>query len=92
MNSLQGISDKRNYFLSINDPGKINPQKIIRKINYDHPVFSVNTTDAQERLPALNEDSLINYCGSYFRFGFHEDAFTSGLNLARRLLNKGIWA
>ncbi len=92
MNSLQGISDKRNYFLSINDPGKINPQKIIRKINYEHPVFSVNTTDAQEKLPALNEDPLINYCGSYFRFGFHEDAFTSGLNLARRLLNKDIWS
>lgn len=92
MNSLQGISDKRNYFLSINDPGKINPQKIIRKINYEHPVFSVNTTDAQEKLPVLNEDPLINYCGSYFRFGFHEDAFTSGLNLARRLLNKDIWS
>ncbi len=91
MNSLQRISDNRNYFLSINDPGKVNPQKIIRKIQYEHPIFSVNAIEAQENLPSLNRDPLINYCGSYFRFGFHEDAFTSGLNLARTLLGKEVW-
>lgn len=91
MNSLQGISETQNYFLSINDPGKINPQKIIRKIEYEHPVFSVNAIEAQEKLPSLNEGSLINYCGSYFKYGFHEDALTSGINLARTLLGKDVW-
>jgi predicted NAD/FAD-binding protein len=92
MNSLQGVSNQKNYFLSINDPGKINPQKIIRKIKYEHPIFSLNAIEAQEKLPSLNQGSLIYYCGSYFRYGFHEDAFTSGLNLAQTLLGRDVWS
>ena len=91
MNSLQGISDKTNYFVSINDPNKVNPQKIIRKIDYEHPIFSVNAMKAQEKLSTLNQGKEIYFCGSYFKYGFHEDAFTSGLNLARTLLGRDIW-
>lgn len=92
MNSLQGISKKINYFVSINDPNKINPQKIIRKINYEHPIFSVNAMKAQDKLFSLNQGKEIYYCGSYFKYGFHEDAFTSGLNLARTLLGRDLWS
>ena len=40
----------------------------------------------------LNERMTnVFFCGSYFRYGFHEDAFTSALNLSR-LLAPGVWA
>ena len=92
MNSLQGVSENVNYFVSINDPNKVNPQKIIRKINYEHPIFNINTIKAQDKLPTLNQGNQIYFCGSYFKYGFHEDAFTSGLQLARTLLGKEIWS
>lgn len=91
MNSLQGVSDKVNYFVSINDTGNIHPSKVIKKQEYYHPLFTVESMNAQKDLPKLNESDRINFCGSYFRYGFHEDAFTSGLNLAEKILGRKIW-
>ena len=39
MNSLQNVSDKKDYFVSINDPGNVNPDKILKKIEYEHPLY-----------------------------------------------------
>lgn len=86
MNILQAVSDKQNYFVSINDPGNIDPEKVHRVIDYEHPVFTPKTSAAQKRLSKLNEEGPVYYCGSYFRFGFHEDALTSAVNLCESLL------
>jgi predicted NAD/FAD-binding protein len=91
MNSLQGVSKKKNYFLSINDPGTVKPESVIRKIDYMHPVFSVAAMKIQPNLCELNNQGMIFFCGSYFRYGFHEDAFTSGLELSRLLTGERIW-
>jgi len=32
------------------------------------------------------------FCGSYFRYGFHEDAFTSALDLCRVLTGERLTA
>jgi uncharacterized protein len=90
MNILQAVSDKENYFVSINDPGFINPGKVHRTISYEHPVFTPETAKAQKQLWRLNEDGPVYYCGSYFRFGFHEDAFTSAVNLCHNLLQEPV--
>ncbi|MBU1100795.1 MAG: FAD-dependent oxidoreductase [Bacteroidetes bacterium] len=87
MNMLQQVSEKRDYFVSINDPGSIDERKIIKDILYHHPLFSVDTIEAQKELSKLNEQSNNTYfCGSYFKYGFHEDAYTSGLNLSKHLI------
>jgi len=41
---------------------------------------------AQEQLHRLNETGPIYYCGSYFKYGFHEDAYKSAVDLCRELL------
>jgi predicted NAD/FAD-binding protein len=86
MNSLQGVSDREHYFVSINDPGTIDPNKIHRVIEYDHPIFTVDAMGAQKHLPDLNEEGPVYFCGSYFRYGFHEDALTSSVDLCKKLL------
>lgn len=86
MNMLQQVSDKENYFVSINDPGNVDKKKIIREIDYTHPVFDLNAIKAQDELNSLNKQgNNTYYCGSYFKYGFHEDAFTSALELSRQL-------
>jgi predicted NAD/FAD-binding protein len=90
MNSLQQVSQKKNYFVSINDPGNIDPEKIIRQIIYTHPLFDVGAVKAQKELPFLNEKGPVYFCGSYFRYGFHEDALMSSLDLCRRLTGEKI--
>ena len=63
----------------------MNPNAVLKRIQYEHPLFSLGAIQAQQRLPTLNErmNNKVFYCGSYFRYGFHEDAFTSALELCR---------
>lgn len=92
MNSLQGVSDRQNYFVSINGENSVNPSSILKRIHYEHPVFNLGAIRAQRQLPRLNERMTnVYFCGSYFRYGFHEDAFTSALDLCRMLTGERIW-
>ncbi len=95
MNSLQGVSDRENYFVSLNAHEQVAPEKVIKRIEYEHPVFSLGAIKAQEKLPDLNRvapDQTTYFCGSYFKYGFHEDAFTSGLECARDITQEALWA
>ncbi|MDF3819887.1 FAD-dependent oxidoreductase [Leptospira sp. 96542] len=91
MNRLQNVSKKKNYFVTINDPGRVKEECIIKQIDYEHPLFSVETASAQKRLPQLNETGPIYYVGAYFRYGFHEDGFLSAVNLSESILKRDPW-
>lgn len=95
MNSLQGVSRRKNYFVSLNAEESIAPELVLRRIEYTHPVFNREAIAAQGALPSLNRLSpkqTTYYCGSYFKYGFHEDAFTSGLECARAVSGEALWA
>ena len=93
MNRLQEVSDRQNYFVSINGENTVNPNTVLKRIHYEHPVFSRGAIRAQAELPRLNECmNHVFFCGSYFRHGFHEDAFTSALELCRRLTGERLLA
>jgi predicted NAD/FAD-binding protein len=92
VNNLQGIESQRNYFVSINGEDTMKPQSVLRRVHYEHPLFNDGAVRAQRELPGLNERRTgIYFCGSYFRYGFHEDAFSSALALSR-LLAPETWA
>jgi len=96
MNSLQGVSDRENYFVSINRPEAIDPDRILRTLPYEHPLFSLGAIQAQPGMDTLNQAAMTGsrtfFAGSYFRYGFHEDAFLSAVNLCGRLLGRDPWA
>jgi predicted NAD/FAD-binding protein len=80
MNALQQVSRRRNYFVSLNS--RIRPEAVLYETDYEHPVFTRETMQAQRELPTLNRRSprqRVYFCGSYFRYGFHEDAYWSAL-------------
>ena len=91
MNSLQQGSKKKNYFVNINGEEFVDPKKVLKRIVYTHPVFTVDTKNAQKDLSLLNEQGPLYFCGSYFKYGFHEDAFTSALELSRTITKEKIW-
>ena len=90
MNSLQRVSKNKNYFVSINDPCLVDPGRVLWSGEYEHPVYDVRAVEAQKRLPDLNQDGPIYFCGSYFKYGFHEDAFSAGMAAASALLGKRV--
>ncbi len=94
MNELQGVSERVNCFVSINGAESIRPERVLRQIPYEHPLFSLGAIRAQRELPGLNRRSpgqAVYFAGSYFRYGFHEDAFTSALECARAVTGEAIW-
>ena len=95
MNSLQGVSRHENYFVSLNCHDRIAPDRVLRRIDYEHPIFNLATTAAQKELPQLNRlatSQSTYFAGAWFKYGFHEDGFTSALECARALTGEPIWA
>lgn len=91
MNKLQGVSDKKNYFININGENYVDKDKILQTIVYEHPTFDNKSIEAQKELFDLNtNDDPLYFCGSYFKYGFHEDALTSSVHLCQHLLNKEV--
>jgi predicted NAD/FAD-binding protein len=95
MNKLQGVSDRQNYFVSINRPESIAPGQVLRTIAYEHPLFTLGAVRAQTDIPQLNATAAGStetyYCGAWTRYGFHEDGFLSAVNVARQLLGRDPW-
>ena len=88
MNALQGVSRTNDYFVSLNSNEYINPQSILYGTTYEHPVFTLNAILAQRELPKLNHAGRIFFCGSYFRYGFHEDACMAGFEAAKAVIHQ----
>jgi len=79
MNILQGLATSKQYLVTLNDDRHIEPQNILRRIQYDHPIYSRESVVAQGRQAEINCDRTF-YCGAYWRNGFHEDGVVSALN------------
>jgi predicted NAD/FAD-binding protein len=86
INRLQQPPTRQNYFVSINGAEALRPEKLLHRIDYEHPLFNLGAIRAQRELPLLNRrDNGVYFCGSYFRYGFHEDALSSALTVSRQL-------
>ena len=95
MNRLQRLSERQDYFVSLNAHERIAPEKILRRIDYEHPLFNLAAIAAQNELPALNRlspEQSTYYAGAWFKYGFHEDGFASALECARAVTGDPIWS
>ena len=79
MNILQDLDAKRTYVVTLNDDSRIRPDRVLRRIQYQHPTYTRETVLAQARHTEVNCDRTF-YCGAYWRNGFHEDGVVSALN------------
>lgn len=74
MNRLQGLNTRRHYLVSLNRKAPIRDETIVYQVDYTHPTYTLASMGTQERLPGLNGKRNTWFCGSYFGYGFHEDA------------------
>lgn len=79
MNILQRLKTKKQYCVTLNSAPDIDEEKILRRIEYEHPIFSVAMVAAQARQHEINVDDTF-FCGAYWRNGFHEDGVVSALD------------
>lgn len=82
MNRLQGIVSRRQFFVTLNPRGALDT--VWAERHYRHPVFDWAARAAQ----ASRRDISVGrtrYCGAYWGWGFHEDGFRSGYEVAMQL-------
>lgn len=79
---------KEDIFVSINEFDKIDSNKTIKVIEYEHPIFDLNAIQNQSKLELLNQNGLVYFCGAYFKYGFHEDGFNSALKVIQSIKQK----
>lgn len=82
MNRLQGLQTDNNYFVSLNSKHHIDPLKVIYAVDYTHPAYTSESIESQRQLRSINGARNTWYCGAYMRYGFHEDAVVSAVDVA----------
>jgi predicted NAD/FAD-binding protein len=80
MNILQSLDAPIDFCVTLNNSQAIDPGKIIRTIEYSHPIFTERAVAAQRRHREINGARRTYYCGAYWRYGFHEDGVVSALS------------
>jgi predicted NAD/FAD-binding protein len=85
MNELQGIDKAQPLFVTLNPHVPPRASSIIKTFSYQHPLFDRAAMKAQHDLWSLQGQKRTWFCGSYFGYGFHEDALQAGLAVAESL-------
>jgi len=83
MNILQSINCKETLCVTLNDYNSVDKSKVLKKITYEHPIFTVAGIDAQKRKSEISGVNNTHYCGAYWRNGFHEDGVVSALDVCK---------
>jgi predicted NAD/FAD-binding protein len=79
INRLQPLPWQQPVVVSLNpDPARPpNPAKVLASFDYSHPVFDLAAIEAQRKLPAVQGQGGVWFCGAWTRYGFHEDGLMS---------------
>ena len=83
MNILQSLKSDRTFCVSLNSGDLIDQSKVIKHLNYEHPLFTLSSVDAQGRKHEISGKNNTYYCGAYWRNGFHEDGVISALDVCK---------
>ena len=89
MNRLQGIEAPVDFLVTLNSSEEIDPEKVIGRYAYAHPVFDHGAIRVQRHQDGLGAERRSAFCGAYWGFGFHEDGVRSGLVAAEQIERLG---
>ena len=84
MNRLQNLEADREFCVTLNRSEAIDPEQVIRTIDYSHPVFTPDSYRVQERVGEISSvQGRTHFAGAYWGWGFHEDGVVSALRVAK---------
>jgi len=83
MNILQSLDCEDQFCVTLNNTDAIDQSKVLKRLNYHHPIYTKESVAAQARHAEINTDRFY-FCGAYWRYGFHEDGVVSALEAIKR--------
>lgn len=85
MNLLQGIASPAPFVVTLNRTQAIDPDAVLARRRYAHPVYSHASVAAQARKAEIQGRRRTWFAGAYWGWGFHEDGLRSAVDVARAL-------
>lgn len=85
MNILQHLRSKNVFSVTLNSDEFIDPNKVLQRFQYHHPIFTTQRAAAQARHRELLNANRSSFCGAYWGNGFHEDGVVSALKVCEAL-------
>jgi predicted NAD/FAD-binding protein len=86
LNRLHAFADPVEFCVSLNQSERIAERDVIARMTYEHPVYTLDSVAARERLQTQLGARRTDYAGAYLGWGFHEDGVVSGFAAAERTL------
>jgi len=85
LNRLQGIDSATPILVTLNRDDAINPEKVLARMEYAHPVIDPAAVRAQGQRHEINGTRRTWFAGAYWGYGFHEDGVRSAVETSRAL-------
>jgi uncharacterized protein len=79
MNVLQSLDAPIRFLVTLNHARAIEEDKILARMEYEHPVYLPAGVLAQQRHRDINGELRTYFCGAYWRYGFHEDGVVTAM-------------
>ena len=84
MSILQHLPTQAPLCVSLNQTAAIDANRVLRRLSYDHPVYTPEGIAAQARHAEVSGADRVHFCGAYWGYGFHEDGVRSALAVCER--------
>ncbi len=85
LNRLQSLRTPEDYCVTLNANGRISSRRALRRMVYEHPLYTRAAVRAQQRWADISGKNHTHFCGAYWFYGFHEDGVRSGMRVAEAL-------
>jgi predicted NAD/FAD-binding protein len=82
---LQGIESTAPFVVTLNRSAAIDPSKVLRTMQYHHPVYTHASVAAQKRKAEIQGIHHTWFAGAYWGWGFHEDGMRSAIDVAKAM-------
>ena len=92
INRLQPLPFTTPVIVTMNPLVAPDPAKVIKTIQYEHPVFLAESATAKRELRGIQGQRKTWFAGAWTRYGFHEDGLMSGIAVAKALGALVPWA
>ena len=87
INMLQPLKVKSSVLVTLNPVTSIDEGKVIKRINYQHPVFNSEAIKAQGQVQQRQGEKGVYFAGAWLRYGFHEDGIVSAKLVVKKILD-----
>jgi predicted NAD/FAD-binding protein len=81
MNLLQGLDAPEPIVVTLNRGDAIDPAKVLRRVRYQHPVYTHASVSARARKAQVQGRRRTWFAGAYWGWGFHEDGMRSAMDV-----------